>query len=104
MAKFGTGKLYATGQLYGLDPQYLLGVGNISSTAAVGVPTVNPGPVTIYGVGNIDSTEAFGPLKISQIPPNLTLILDIRRLRISPARRHLMAAPQITRLQVTPHA
>lgn len=93
MAKFGSGGLYTTNLLYGLDPQYLLGVGDIASIAAVGMPTVNPGPVSINGVGNIYTAEAFGAVRISQIPHNLTLTLDVRRLRISPARRHLMVVP-----------
>lgn len=103
MAKFGTGKLYATGLFYGEDPQYLLGAGNIPSTAALGMPTVNPGPVSIYGVGNIFTAEACGTLRISQIPENLALILESRRLRVSPTRRLLIAAPQTNRLQVTPY-
>ncbi|MDD2904285.1 MAG: hypothetical protein PHU44_17805 [Syntrophales bacterium] len=104
MAKYGIGKLYADGLLYGFDPQYLSGVGNIPSATAVGMPTVNPGPVTIYGVGNIETMETFGALRISQIPQNMALLLDGRRLRVSPAGRYLMAAPQIRRLQVTPDA
>ena len=104
MAKFGTGGLYTNGLLYGVAPQYLSGVGNIPSAAVVGLPTVNPGPVSIYGIGNIYTAEAFGALRIFQIPQNVALALDIRRLRISPARRQLMAFPQITHLQVTPDA
>ena len=104
MAKFGTGDFFGTGLLYGVAPQYLLGVGDIASIAAAGMPTVNPGPVSINGVGNIYSTEAFGALRISQIPPNLALALNIRRLRVSPDRQQLMAVPQIRRLQVTPDA
>jgi hypothetical protein len=94
MAKFGTGKLYATDLLYGPDPQYLLGVGNIPSTAALGMPTVNPGPVTIHGVGNIPTGGAFGTPCIFLIPKKLALGINIRRLS---------AAPQIRRLQVTPN-
>lgn len=104
MAKYNSGALYSTGVLYGPANQDLLDVGNIPSTAALGTPTVNPGPVTIYGVGNIYTAEAFGALRISQIPQNLALILDMRRLWVSPARRQLRAAPQITRSQVTLHA
>ena len=103
MAKFGTGRLYATSLLYGVDPQYLLGAGNISGAAALGTPTVNPGPVSVSGIGNIFTAEAFGTLKVSQMPLSLVLILDSRRLWVSPARRHLRAAPQINRLQVTPY-
>lgn len=94
MAKFGTGKIYATDLLYGADPQYLLGVGNIPSTAALGMPTVNPGPVTIYGVGNIPAGGAFGIPCIFRIPNRLALGINIRRLS---------ATPQIRRLQVTPN-
>lgn len=94
MAKFGTGKLYATSLLYGADPQYLLGVGNIPGTAALGIPTVNPGPVTILGVGNIPTGGAFGSPWIILIPKKLALGINICRLS---------AAPQIHRLQVTPN-
>jgi hypothetical protein len=94
MAKFGTGELYATGLLYGPDPQYLLGVGNIPSTAALGMPTVSPGPVTILGVGNIPSGGVFGTPSIFLVPKKLALGGNIRRLS---------AAPQIRRLQVTPN-
>ncbi len=104
MAKFGTGKLYASGLRYGADPLYLLGVGNIPSIAGLGMPTVNPGPVTIQGVGSIQAREALGTPRIFQIPQRLALVLDIRRLWVSAARRYLLAAPTITRLQVTPDA
>ena len=106
MAKYGTGKLYGTGWLYGADSQYITEVGNIPSTAALGMPRVSPGPVSLPGVGNIFGAEAFGTPRIFQIYQRLalTMALDSRRLRVSPARRHLMAIPQITRLQVTPDA
>ncbi|MHB8067445.1 MAG: hypothetical protein ACYDIC_06050 [Desulfobaccales bacterium] len=94
MAKFGTGELYATGLLYGPDPQYLLGAGNIASTAALGMPAVNPGPVTIHGVGNIPTGGAFGTPWIFLMPKKLALGINMR---------HLSAAPQIRRLQVTPN-
>ncbi len=94
MAKFGTGELYATDLLYGPDPQYLLGVGNIPSIAALGMPTVNPGPVTIHRVGNIPAGGVFGTPWIFRIPQRLALGINIRRLS---------AAPQIRRLQVTPN-
>ena len=94
MAKFGTGERFGGGLLYGIDPQYLLGVGNIPSTAALGMPTVNPGPVTIHGVGNIPTGAAFGTPWISRIPRKLALGINMR---------HLSAAPQIRRLQVTPN-
>ncbi len=94
MAKFGTGKLYATELLYGADPQYLLGVGNIPGTGVLGMPTVNPGPVTILGVGNIPSGSAFGTPSIFLVPIRLALGVNIRRLS---------SVPQIRRMQVTPN-
>jgi len=93
VAKFGTGERFGAGLLYGIDPQYLLGVGNIPSTAALGMPAVNPGPVTIPGVGNIPAGGAFGTLWIFRVPKKLALGIDIRRL---------CATPQIRRLKVTP--
>jgi hypothetical protein len=103
MAKFGTGKLYATDLLYGVEPQYLLGVGNIPSAAALGMPTVNPGPVTIYGVGNILPGEAFGTPWFILIPKELVLGLNIPKLAYDINISRLSAAPQIRRLQVTPN-
>lgn len=104
MAKYGTGKNYGAGWLYGPDPQYLLGVGNIPGAAALGLPAVSPGPVAVSGVGNISTTGTFGTPRIFRIPQRLALALDIRRLRVSPTTRHLATAPQINSLQVTPDA
>lgn len=54
-----------------------------------------------YGTGKIYGTgRCYG----FQIPQGLTLALDSRRLRVSFSRRHLLAIPEITRLQVTPDA
>lgn len=104
MAKFGTGKLYATGILYGASPQYLVGAGNIPSAAALGSPTVNPGPVTIWGVGNIPTEEAWGTPCIFLVPQGLVLSINSRRLLVCPQRRYLGAVPHLTHLQVTPDA
>ncbi|MEW6658158.1 MAG: hypothetical protein AB1424_05835 [Thermodesulfobacteriota bacterium] len=103
MAKFGTGELYATGLLYGIDPQYLLNVGNIPSTAALGISTVNPGPVTINGVGNIPAAEAWGTPSIFWIPQKLALDIDIPKLAHGINIRRLSAVPLFHRLQVTPN-
>ena len=100
MAKFGTGKLYTSGQLYGIDPQYLLGPGNIASTADLGLPAVNPGPVTLQGVGNIAAAEAWGTPWIFRMPQKLALGLTISRLAYGVHIRRLSTAPQIRRLQV----
>ncbi len=94
MAKYGTGKLYSTGWLYGADPQYLFGVGNIPGLEAFGMALVSPGPVTIHGVGNIPSGGAWGTPWIFLVPKKLALGADIRRLS---------AVPQFRRLQVTPN-
>jgi len=91
VAKFGTGERFGAGLLYGIDPQYLLGVGNIPSAAVLGMPTVNPGAVTIHGVGNILPGGVFGTPSIFLVPKRLALGINIRRLS---------AAPQIRRLQV----
>jgi hypothetical protein len=101
MAKFGTGKLYATDLLYGADPQYILGVGNIPSTAALGMPTVIPGPVTIAGVGNISTAEAWGTPWIFRIPQKLALDINIPKLALGINIRRLSTTHQIRRLQVT---
>lgn len=94
MAKYNNGELYNTGVLYGPAPQYLLDVGNIPIIAALGMPTVNPGPVTIQGVGNIPTGGACGTFGIFLIPKKLALGINMR---------HLSAVPQIRRLQVTPN-
>ncbi len=101
MAKFGTGELYTSGLLYGIDPQYLLGAGNIPSTADLGLPAVNPGPVTLQGIGNIAAAEVWGTPWISRIPQKLALGLTISRLAYGINSRRLSAAPKIRRLQVT---
>jgi|GEM_PF-4379751 hypothetical protein len=92
MGKFGTGEIFGNGLLYGVDPQYLLGVGALPSATALGMPTINPGPVTIQGVGNITSGEVLGTLWCLLIPQKLVLSVNTR---------HLSVAPQIRRLQVT---
>jgi len=92
MAKFGTEGCFGAGLVYGIDPQYLLGVGNIPSIVCLGMPTIIPGPVAITGVGNIPSIGAFGTPGIFLNPKKLALGVNIRRLS---------AAPQIRRLQVT---
>jgi hypothetical protein len=102
MAKYDTGELYNTGVLYGPAPQYLLGVGNIPSASALGMPTINPGPVTIYGVGNIAAAEAWGTPWIFRISQKLALNINIPQLAYSLNIRRLSAASQIRRLQVTP--
>jgi len=91
MARYNTGVLYNNGVIFGPVFQYLLDVGNIPSTAALGMPTVNPGPVTVSGVGNIPTGGAFGTSWIFRVPNRLALGINIRRLS---------AAPQIRRLQV----
>jgi hypothetical protein len=103
MAKFGTGKIYATDLLYGADPQYLLGVGNMPSTADLGMPTVNTGPVTISGVGNISTAEAWGTPWIFRIPKKLAIDIDIPQLAYGINIRRFSTSPQIRRLQVTPN-
>lgn len=93
MAKYGAGKLYGTGWLYGPDPQYLTGAGGIPAAEAWGTPLVNPGPVFISGVGNIATAEAWGSAWIFRVPQKLALGVNIRRLHTT---------PQIRRLKVTP--
>jgi len=100
MAKYGTGKRFGTGVLYGIDPQYLLGVGNIFSAASLGIPAVNPGPVTIYGVGNIGAAEAWGTPFIYRIPKKLALDINIPKLAYGMNIRRLSAVPKIRKLQV----
>ncbi len=100
MARYGTGTKYGAGWLYGPNPQYLLGVGNIPGAAALGVPTFSPGPVSLVGVGNIPEAEVFGTPRFFRPPQKLALTLDLRRMRVTPARRQLSAPPQINRLQV----
>lgn len=94
MAKFGTGERYATGLLYGADPQYLSAAGNISGLEGFGTVMVSPGPVIISGAGNIPSLEILGTPGMFLIPKKLALGVSFRRLS---------AAPQIRRLQVNPN-
>ncbi|MFZ5450267.1 MAG: hypothetical protein ACOZF2_00120 [Thermodesulfobacteriota bacterium] len=100
MAKYGTGKLYATDLLYGADPQYLLEVGDIPSLAALGMPAFNPGPLTISGVGNIPAAQAWGTPWIFRIPQKLTIDTDIPQLAYGVNIRRLATTPRIRRLQV----
>jgi hypothetical protein len=83
MAKYGTGKIYGNGWLYGPDPQYLLNVGNVPSAEAWGMPLVNPGPVVIDGAGNIPGAEALGTPWIFRIPKKFAVGLSARRLKVT---------------------
>jgi hypothetical protein len=92
-----------------LGPISISAAGNIASQETCGPLTITTGPVAIIGAGSIPSGEAFGLptvgyMQFVDLPENLALALDLRRLGAVPILRHLVAYPQITRLQVTPDA
>jgi len=94
-------------------PQVSLGSATLSppgipSAEVFGLPIIVPGPITLYPV-SIPSAEAFGIPALTfmgdtVIPEKLFLSIDYRHLRVAAGLRRLAAAPQTTRLQVTPDA